>query len=73
MPNTTLNERWADFIRTEYPDLPEITWVEDRVVSAFKIPFALRDGGKLLHAPSRPAITSSLPITTGPSAIPWTA
>jgi DNA invertase Pin-like site-specific DNA recombinase len=44
-------ERWVEFIRRDYPSLPpEVTWVEDLSVSAFKIPFAVRERGSLLHA-----------------------
>ena len=38
-------KRWAEFIRDEYSHLPEITWVIDKIVSAYKIPFAMREGG----------------------------
>ncbi len=45
-----LISRWADFIREQHPDLPELEFIEeDKEVSAYKVPLKLRPAGKILH------------------------
>ncbi len=45
-----LISRWAEFIREQYPQLPDVEWLEeDKAVSAFKVQLKLRPAGKILH------------------------
>ena len=41
---------WGNFLRVQYPELPEVTWIEEeKAISAYKVPLTRRPGGKLLN------------------------